>query len=234
MTAIDKHLKESRDWYADRYGSIKTQRNIAIGFAVLTTLLASAACFAVAALAPLKTVEPYLVRVDRSSGDVSVMSALKAGDQEWADLTAEEALTQSFLVRYVVARETYSNIDLTRNFDTVRVMSAPGVFREYDALWRDKINGPFAKYKDDTVQVSIKSVAFLNQNTATVRFRTIWKQSVGNVTNDYIGIVRFNYSKTPSVLDDRWKNPLGFVVSDYRVDQEKLEKTNVASAGNTN
>lgn len=218
------YLDDAHGWYRDRYGSMRWQRNVAFGVAVVAMLCASAASIGLAALAPLKTVEPYLVRVHAETGTVSVMSALSATDEEWQRLTAEEALTQSFLVRYVIARETYSKVDLTRNYDSVRVTSAPETFRTYDEYWRDRKNGPFVRYGDDTVEADVKSVAFFNENTATVRFRTTWRQKISTVHADYVAVIRFNYSKTPLALGDRWKNPLGFVVTDYRVDQEQLEQ----------
>lgn len=218
------YFKEGRDWYRDRYGSMRAQRNIALGVAALFALLGAVAVFAVAALAPLKTVEPYVVIADRQDGRVRIMTQLNATDEEWQELTAIEALVESHLVKYVIARETYSKIDLTRMFDIVRLNSSAEVFAEYDAKWRDPTDNPFTKFKDDTVEVTVKGVAFLNENTASVRFRTVWKRTTGDVTGDYIAIARYQFARSPIEIKDRWANPLGFMVTSYRVDQETLQQ----------
>ena len=53
-------------------------------------------------LMPLKTVEPYTLLVDRQTGFVQ---ALRPIDAE--RIAADRALTQSFLVQYVIARESF-------------------------------------------------------------------------------------------------------------------------------
>ena len=53
-------------------------------------------------LMPLKTVEPYTLLVDRNTGFVQALKPLDP-----AEVAPDTALTQSFLVQYVIARESF-------------------------------------------------------------------------------------------------------------------------------
>src|SRR3546814_3839138 len=53
-------------------------------------------------LTPLKSVEPYTLLVDRQTGFVQQLKPLDA-----ETISANRALTQSFLVQYVIAREGF-------------------------------------------------------------------------------------------------------------------------------
>ncbi|MEG8055152.1 VirB8/TrbF family protein [Sphingomonas aerolata] len=52
-------------------------KRLAWGVAAAACTLAVASVAAVAMLSPLKTVEPYVIRVDKSSGETQVVTALK-------------------------------------------------------------------------------------------------------------------------------------------------------------
>src|SRR3546814_13425171 len=63
--------------------------------------LATAGVVAVAALTPLKTGEPYVITVDRNTGEASIAAKLH-GD---ATITYDEAVRKYFLATYVRYRE---------------------------------------------------------------------------------------------------------------------------------
>src|SRR6202008_2347412 len=70
---------------------------------------------------PLKTVEPYVVRVDRTTGAVDVLRGLSAV----RPVSYEEAVTKSFLATYVRARESWLPAAAEANFRQVSIMSTP-------------------------------------------------------------------------------------------------------------
>ncbi|NSM55939.1 VirB8/TrbF family protein, partial [Serratia marcescens] len=76
---------------------------------------------AVAALAPLKTVEPFVIRVDNATGIVETVSALSSTSSRY-----DEAVTKYFLGRYVRAREGYSYPEAETNFRTISLLSGQG------------------------------------------------------------------------------------------------------------
>ena len=94
------YFAEARSWDQDRLRAAVRSRRLAWVVAGGAGALAAAAVTAVSVLAPLKTVEPYVVRVDEATGGVEVMTGLKGGK----DLTYEEAVTKSFLATYLRAR----------------------------------------------------------------------------------------------------------------------------------
>ncbi|WP_252407265.1 VirB8/TrbF family protein, partial [Escherichia coli] len=81
---------------------------IVAGVACAIALMEAAALLA---LTPLKTVEPYTLLVDRQTGYVQALKPLDA-----QQVSANAALTQSFLVQYVIARESFDAAALQSNY----------------------------------------------------------------------------------------------------------------------
>lgn len=100
-TDLKGYFAEAKGWNADQLRSAERSRRLAWGVAAFASIVATVAVGAVAALAPLKSVEPFVVRVDRSTGAVDVMTALRSEKP----LTYDEAVTKHFLAQYVRARE---------------------------------------------------------------------------------------------------------------------------------
>src|SRR5260370_34514457 len=92
--------------------------------------LAGASVGGVAALAPLKTGEPFVIRVDNSTGIVETVSALNSTPSRY-----DEAVTKYFLRRYVRAREGYSYSVAVTNFRTISLLSGLGERARFTALY---------------------------------------------------------------------------------------------------
>ena len=170
---------------------------------------------------PLKEFAPYVVTVDRSTGYVEVTRGLQPGP-----LTQDEAITQSNLVRYVTARETYDPPDLEENYNRVVLMSEGEALESYQKLWDASNEDNPAKVFGHDVEttVTIKSVTFLNEKTASVRFYRVRTERNVEATTHWVAIINFHYVDQPTRLLERFENPLGFKVMSYRVDQEVLEQ----------
>ncbi len=74
---------------------------------------------AVAALAPLKTVEPIFVRVDNASGAVDVLHRI----DEQTGISRQDLLDKGYLARYVHAREGYFYPTLQEQYRRVMRLS---------------------------------------------------------------------------------------------------------------
>lgn len=72
-----KYFEASRTWEYDRFRAAAGREKLAWTIAVVAAILAIVAVLAVAMLTPLKTVQPYVIRVDRSSGETQIVTALK-------------------------------------------------------------------------------------------------------------------------------------------------------------
>ena len=128
-SSLKAYFDEAKGWDADRLRAAERSRRLAWSVAAFAGGLATVAVGAVAALAPLKTVAPFVVRVDRSTGGVEVVSALKSG----APLSYDEAVTKHFLAQYVRAREGWLAPAAEANFRQVSIMSTPAE----QARWAD-------------------------------------------------------------------------------------------------
>lgn len=169
---------------------------------------------------PLKTFEPYVVTVDRSTGYLEVSKALKE-----LTLSEDQAVTEANLVKYLSLREQYNGAILRQNYETVELMSAEQALKDYQALWAaTNPDNPSMKLGHDIfIDIKIKSVSFINDNTASVRFLRERRDNDRVKTSHWNAVIQFRYSQKPMKMKDRFSNPLGFQVTTYRVNPEVLE-----------
>jgi type IV secretion system protein VirB8 len=74
-----------------------------------------------------------------------------------------------------------------------------------------------------TIDVEIRSVSSLNENTAFVRFTTTQMDGGGQkLAQGWIATINFRYTDADMSAADRLVNPLGFQVTRYRKDAETL------------
>ncbi|MGA0608345.1 virB8 family protein [Phenylobacterium sp. VNQ135] len=215
---LKAYFAESRSWEADRVRSAERSRKLAWMVAAGAGGLAAVAVGAVAALAPLKTVEPFVVRVDRATGAVDVVSALTSEKP----VTYEEAVTKHFLAQYVRARETWLAPAAEANFRQVSIMSTPAEQQRWgDAFRPSNPESPQVAFgPNGEAQIAIRSVTFVADGVANVRFHRVVRQSQQVTESDWIATVAFTYTKAPMAEGDRLRNPLGFQVTSYRADPE--------------
>lgn len=221
-TQLEPYFREAGDWAESQLHSAHRSRRRAYAFAALCLAIALASIGVLATLFPLKQAIPIVLEVDRATGVVDVRTLTERNQETLKSLTEEEAITQSLMVRYVTARETYDKSDLNALFDDVQLLSAPDAFDPYDRLFRDDKRSPFKVYGDSVRSIRVKSVTFLNNQTAAVRYSAELRKSIGSDTTHWVSIVTFRYVQAPLSLEERWANPLGFQVLNYRADQESL------------
>lgn len=215
---LKAYFAEAKAWDHDRLRAAERSRRLAWASAAAMALLAASAVAAVAALSPLKTVEPYVVRVDRATGAVEVMTGLRGG----RDVSYEEAVTKSFLATYVRARETWLAPAAEANFRQVSIMSTPDEQQRWAAAFRpaNPASPQVAYGASGEAQVSIRAISFVSPKVASVRFHRTVRQGGQLSESDWIATAAFAYAKAPMSEADRLRNPLGFQVSSYRADPE--------------
>ncbi|HYJ82505.1 MAG TPA: VirB8/TrbF family protein [Allosphingosinicella sp.] len=231
--ALDAYYKDAASWNRDRIEAIhKSQRTawwVAIGAATIAVLEAGALIL----LTPLKTVEPYTLLVDRTTGYVQELKPLDAGK-----IAPDSALTQSFLVQYVIARESFDIDMVNANYNKVASWSAEQARSGYlSAVQVSNPQSPLVAYPRSTViETRVKSVSPLGRNVALVRFDTTRRDAGGQVQppRSWVAVIRYRFSGEPASLEERFVNPLGFRVLRYRKDAESApppETVVVAPAG---
>jgi type IV secretion system protein VirB8 len=215
---LKAYFAEARTWDHDRLAAAYRSRRLAWSLAAIAAALAGAAVAAVAALTPLKTVEPYVVRVDRATGAVEVLRGLSSDGPAHYD----EAVTKSFLATYVRAREGWLPQAAEANFRQVSIMSTPEeqqrwalAFRPTNPASPQVAYGPAAD-----VQVAVRAISFVAPGVANVRFHCSLRRGGQSEESDWIATIAFAYTKAPMGESDRLRNPLGFQVSSYRADPE--------------
>ncbi len=206
-------------WEKDIARRNRWSRSLAWVVASVASVIAVAAIGALILALPLKTYEPYMVVVDKSTGFVEVKRPLAEGP-----LQQDEAMATFDLVRYVKARETYDPKALKDNFDLAQLLSTGDASRELVEIFSPaNPNNPVKILGRNTiVAVTIKSVTFPNQRTALVRFSTDEKSQSNTVTRHWVSLIRFRYTGAPAKNEFRFENPLGFQVVEYRRDQESV------------
>ena len=86
---LKQYLKEARSFDYDLRVKSDRSRRFAWGVAGVMTVAAASACFAVAMLAPLKSVEPFVIRVDSATGVPEVMTSLSDGQEEYDEAVSK-------------------------------------------------------------------------------------------------------------------------------------------------
>lgn len=219
--ALDEYYEQAGSWGEDRHAALRRSRTVAWAVASMAALIALVEAFALYQLTPLKTVEPYTILVDKQTGYVQALKPLQA-----SEVQANTALTQSFLVQYVLARESFDIDTLQTNYKKVALSSAETARTQYVAgMQASNPDSMLARLPRSTVvEARVKSVTPMAGNAALVRFDTVQKDGNGRVhaAQPWIATIRYRYSNGPMSIEDRFVNPLGFQVVRYTRSPEAL------------
>ena len=231
MGARDNYYRGGESWASDVDGAMRLSRRIAWWIADAATLVAVLEALALVFLAPLKTVQPYTILVDRQTGYVETVRGLQPGS-----MTQSAAVTQSFLVQYVIARETFDATDLSDNYRKVSLWSAPDARGAYQReIRKANPSSPLNLYQASTLMTTtIESVSLLSPNSALVRFLTVRHDNgaPAGEQRSWAAVIGFRYTGAPMTMGDRFLNPLGFQVTSYRRDAETVAAS-VAAPGSS-
>ena len=186
----------------------------------------------IAYMLPLKEKIPYLVTVDlkRSTSTVSHLRDNIAA----TGIYASEALNRSQVARFVQSREGY-------DYDTINEHD----WEYVESMSNDQVKGLFVKQFDGTpnspekrwgrdkaVRIKVNSIVFngldeergARPTAATVRFEK-WKfdKKTGKsiYLSSHVATLRYEFKANLKMSDElRLRNPLGFQVTAYKVDDE--------------
>ncbi|MBW9064613.1 virB8 family protein [Rhizobium herbae] len=216
---LKSYFEKTRRFDQDRLLQVERSNRIAWSIAIGASIIAGASIFAIAGLTPLKTVEPFVIRVDNSTGIVDVVSALTSTAG-----TYDEAVTKYFAAKYVRAREGYVWSEAEENFRSIALLSTQAEQTRFAALYRgSNPESPQNIYgRGATAKVNIASISLINRNVVSVRYmRTITRGDDVRTTH-LVATLTFTYANVPMSSTDRLVNPLGFAVSEYRADPEAV------------
>ena len=165
---------------------------------------------------------PYTITVDRETGYVQTTRGVNLGN-----LSETEAVAQSFVVQYVLARETFDAADYREQYRKTLAWSQGAAETEYIRDWdKSNPNGIQSRVSPNTrIQVTVKSVTILGPRSAMIRFDTERSEGGGGpgMRQPWVASVIYSFSGKPINEQDRYLNPLGFQISSYRRDAETTQ-----------
>lgn len=223
-----QYFNEARGWDAELSTRTKRSEQRAWRCCAVLTLIAVLQGIGLVCLLPLKSIEPFVIRVDNNSGIVDVVSTLASRGQ--VKLKTQELMNKYWLSQYLRHRESYQW--QTRSYDRnlVGIMSSEAVQQEYAALTDPKANpkAPIYLYGQSAqVRVHINAISFIGDETvageqhqtALVRYsKQINRLGEQHPASQWLATITFVYRNSPMKLEDRNLNPLGFQVLSYRND----------------
>src|SRR5580658_7558432 len=221
--ALESYLTEAASWDADRVAmqrsSARTAWWVAGGGWVCAVTVAAALMF----LMPLKRVEPFVIRVDNTTGMVDVVPVY-AGQAPMP-----ETVTRYFLDHYVTVCERFNFSTAESDYEECGAFHSAQRNQTWYAAWnKTNPNSPLNLYKDGTtIRAQVTSVSFFTRadgvtDLAQVRYFRGKRQagSAEEARTYWIASIRYTYgapSTDPQVR--RW-NPLGFKIIDFRPEPE--------------
>lgn len=222
------YIDAAKSWETDAVVRSRRSERIAWRVAIAGGVIALAAVSAVAGLAPFKEVEAFIVRVDKNTGFTDVITRV---DEK--SMTRDEAIDKFFLSEYVNAREEYSDAIAFANYKKVGLMSASDLGQKYYEGFRpENPKSPLNTYgRDGKIEVKVTSISFVDNGVASVRFERADNNKGQKRDSRWIATITYDYQAPPLDASERLINPLGFQVSDYRVDAETVIKSSTVAGG---
>ena len=230
---LEAYLREAVSWDTDRVERINRAARIAWLSALAGWFCAVASASALAMLLPLKSVEPFVVRVDNSTGIVDVVPV-------YAGSTGiDEAITRYFLTHYVTVCERFNPVTAESDYEECGAFHSTQRNAAWYALWnRNNPASPLNVHRDgSTVRAQVVSVSFLRrssgiQDLAQVRYVKSERQGAGAVEKQthWIATVQYGYASPPRDPRSRGWNPLGFRVLEMGSEPEAPPSSQTVAA----
>lgn len=223
--SLEGYFREAASWDADRAATAQRSEVIAWWVAAAGWLCAVAGSAALVLLMPLKRVEPFVVRVDNTTGIVDVVPAYSGS------APLDQSVTRYFLTHYVAVCERFNFATAESDYEECGAFHAAQRNQAWYALWNpNNPSSPLNVHKDgSTVRVQVESVSFFQRasgitDLAQVRYLKADRQGGGGEerVSHWIATIQYAYtepSKDPKVR--RW-NPLGFRVVELTSEPETL------------
>ena len=217
------YFQEAATWDADRAAQAtrSARRAWCVAAAGWTCALMTGA--ALALLTPLKQVEPFVVRVDNTTGVVDVVPVYSG------TAAAEPAVTRYFLTHYISVCERFNFSTAESDYEECGAFHAAQRNQAWYALWNPhNPASPLNIHKDgSTVRVQVQAVSFFRRGSGVsdlAQVRYLKAERAGGGAEEHfthwIATVQYAYaapSQDPRVR--RW-NPLGFKIVELTSEPE--------------
>lgn len=203
-------------WSEDRYNAIIMQRNVVFVMLLMCMIVIGISVIVVNRISISKKFEPFVVQIDEKVGSATIVNPEGSNV-----IDGNDALARFFVKRYVTARETYNPVDFNSiSRRTIRLMSSDSIYRQYLNYMRDQRNDPTIVYgTENTTSIKMKSWSKIDKNKYMMRF-TIYENSGEMRSFNKLAILETIYAPMELSEEDMEINPVGFLVTNYRVDDD--------------
>lgn len=219
-----------RNWYKDKYEYVRQQRDLLAAMTLLCLLFSAGAVFTVMWLTPYKSVEPFVIQIDEKSGIVQRVDPVTR-----TEFTSNEAVDRFFVAQYIRARETYIRSVFSYNYEIVRVMSDKFTFGQYNQYISERNpESPAAILKTDGIRtVKFKNISFIKRNESVMNTEKVAQARIlltdmsrrfpAPIEYHSIVTLTFQYSNLNLNEEERFLNPIGFLVTNYSIEREVVQ-----------
>jgi type IV secretion system protein VirB8 len=217
------YFLEAASWDADRAAGFHRAARTAWRVAAAACLCALASALSLVLLMPLKRVDPFVVRVDNSTGVVDVVPTY-AGEA-----SQNELVTRYFLTHYVSVCERFNHATAESDYEECGAFHGAQRNQAWYALWnRTNPASPLNVHKDgSSLRIQVSAVSFFGRasgvtDLAQVRYLKALRQAGGTDEriSHWIATIQYAYSDPPKDPRTRRWNPLGFKVLEFNTEPE--------------
>ena len=235
--ALQAYCEEARSWDADRAASRARESRTAWAVAGAGWLCATACATALVLLLPLKRVDPFVVRVDNSTGIVDVVPGYSG------NATLDQSVTRYFLTHYITVCERFNFVTAESDYEECGAFHGALRNQIWSALWAaNNPASPLNAHRDgSTVRAQVVSVSFFNRangvaDLAQVRYLKAERQSAGaqEQVSHWIASIQYAYASPAKDARVRGWNPLGFKVIGISSEPEVLAQPSASGSKTTN
>lgn len=200
-----------KSWYANRYQIILIQRNILLAFTLASMIAVTVAVLFVKNIMSSKSLEPYVIEVEKKTGVPVVVDQLKS-----QHLTGDQMIKKYFINQYIQSASGYDPKNYEMDATKVRLFSVSNINSEFRKRIDPKELGP-----ESSISIRIKSVQFPTTNSAQIRIsKKIDREGYAQELKDEVINMDFYFADLELNQEERLVNPLGFQVSKYLVAEE--------------
>jgi type IV secretion system protein VirB8 len=225
---LKTYFAEAASWDIDRAGQTAQRMRIAWLVAGAGWVGSLCLCAALMLLMPLKSTEPYVIRVDNSTGIVDIVPVY-AGHAEISQTVARYLLSH-----YITVCESFDPSTAERDYEECGAYHTAKRNQDWWALW-NPVNpkSPLNLYKDGTtVRSQVTALTFFTRHDgvnslAQVRYvKAKRPQGVGTeVLTHWIATIEYAYATPSHDVKVRQWNPLGFRIVDFQTEPESVADT---------
>jgi type IV secretion system protein VirB8 len=233
---LEQYLHEAASWDADRVAQAHRSMRAAWSVAAGAGTCAMFACAALLALMPLKQVEPFVIRVDNTTGVVDVVPVFDG------KVGMPQTVTRYLLDHYVTVCERFNFATAESDYEECGAFNSAQRNQAWYQAWnRSNPQSPLNRFKDGTtLRAQVSSISFFTRGNgvgdlAQVRYLKTRRNAGGGEeqTSHWIATIQYVYGEPSKDVRTRRWNPLGFKIVDFRPEPEVEPAPQVAAGAVT-